>query len=149
MLNKVCTICGIEKDAIEFPKGKSSCKNCRMLKAEKIRNFFLGNLRPVAMQGFADNPERPLPGRYLIRKVTEKLVGAEKLSAGRLVKLSFGSNTGSERMWVHVTERIEQNGLIKYVGTLGNTPAMMQELQYRDKVEFGPENIIVIESLEN
>lgn len=64
----------------------------------------------------------------------------KSLVPSMFAKLIFLTEDGGERMWVEVTDVVDDG----YVGKLANTPFTIDGLEFGDLVAFGSEHIIDI-----
>jgi len=65
------------------------------------------------------------------------------LQPGDFAKLIFQEGSQGERMWVEIAQ---VTGPGKYVGVLANHPAMLQSVDYGDRVNFTAKNVASVMS---
>jgi hypothetical protein len=66
----------------------------------------------------------------------------------QLIFLVLGDKPGApggERMWLTNISRLDQG---RYIGTLTNKPAAIQDLAIGEEIEFGPEHVISVQDLD-
>ena len=92
---------------------------------------------PAMINGVLRNKEHP--NTFHIPPEEER----KNLPIGSFAKVGFEDPAGGgERMWFRIVSAT--NG--RYIGELNNHPAVVDGLQYGDKVEFGPEHVLAVEA---